>query len=482
MNKYLIIFLFVFLLLGLSKATVAKNEMVVSLNLKDCNNCVNALQTIRGVDTSNVKLTIVMEQKYRSDSAIIIRDNYLNEIPATLLWNDSLYQANIISSSISSVLYRGAQSSVKVPLKSIIGTNFVSVCNMMASQKFSLDVGHLNLGGGVSSFRFTGGKIYYLDEVRNEIGVHSLIDGTEHKMVISDSLWKHAFILRFGKDTQWRQSKEVIDALKIARYRDWLDFDITSDGSIFATAEFLFFKIRGVDTIGFKLYSLFEYAPSGLLKSIKTIEAIDPIDADNVTSAELRMYSSNQFYPRGFFVGDSVIAFSVMGKKPPRHGAVFYKPSEGESVIRFAGYTPFLLPEVYKDYGRRFSNAIFSQNGKYMTWGLSDIVYKTHSKDEKIETNFFKNVVQFSKEAPGYKRMTQELKVSDAFVYTLYWDTERDCEIYAAYNRATQKITEVELKMAKGFEVTLHIDDLDFNYIYYVNAESELVRLKIFNS
>src|SRR5690606_20736571 len=105
MNNYFKLSLIVYLLFCLNQTVVAKNEMVVSLNLKDCNNCVNALQAIRGVDTSNIKLTIVMEQKYRSDSAIIIRDNYLHEIPAILLWSDSLYQANIISSSISSVLY-----------------------------------------------------------------------------------------------------------------------------------------------------------------------------------------------------------------------------------------------------------------------------------------------------------------------------------------------------------------------------------------
>lgn len=485
-----------FVALFFSIKVIANNQVIISLNMNECNSCYNALSYLDDLD-KDIRLIYVFPEANRVDS-LDIQELFSLPERGQFIWSDQLNNLQLIDTFFSSITYSNIEghNPIAFSVKNELDGNLINYFNQLNKQEGVFHFNENIFTPAYSNYFLYEERLFWINRIKGELGYANFIDGKTGVFTnISQEMIDAAYLANF-------ESKEVAEArkavafdiaerYKLKMFQSFKNFDIYND-KLYTIVQYLDYEFKNdfKDTLELGFYALHIFNENKELEETYSLNY--SISEDNhyllmsIKNDLIDTFSYTVFPAFTFkMTSDSSFYVSVIGEGNTLHkdfkayflGEVYIENKKINSIQ----YIPAYLEERYRYLGYNHFSSQFSWNRKAFVNLLNDKVYikengeflnysMTMFGDISIEENMF-NVQHYN----------LFVNVFNDDIFILFKNNNM-IEYHKGNSITLRKYAKSIIKHTEILKFGNFIlpDHIDYNYVLYPISNNEIKRIKIY--
>lgn len=457
----------------------AKDKLLVVYNLDDCDACNAFVNNLEAIDTSNVNVTFVFMERYVNDKEDLVYMLGLKKVKVDYVFNDSLYYTYLNKGSSTYIFNYNGRDFYSNYVKNGLQADIINNINNLYSDKTVYNQNMVPLSNTINSLTQYGHEIYYIHPLRNTINKFSLLESVNGQTVE---------ILKFDKELISKAYRKIFNATAYQIQNDYLSknnlemnaklisFSRDSMGNLWVASnhQVLLYSEEYKDTVLTNISGLYKFDLNLNYLDFYPIHAMKDVDS-------LKF----QFKPVDYLA--SIFNFFIDGDELVSNVSKLYKSSGlpnyyyGRTSLNTIGELVVMketLPDNYKNVGYNFHNIMISNDYRFYTLHLDDVIYSFDAPP--IQLNLFKTPPPSMEKRPFPNSISTPV-YSNGKIYFTY-KSEGNHQI-AVYNLANNKLESTK-DVASIPEILncnkwAFFDTSNPNYYLLINENGYLQRMSI---
>lgn len=465
MKKY-VLFLFSFICTMFSQSNAKDFDIVITLNLKDCLNCVHAFYDMQQLkDKANIFL--VINEEYRSDSAYIDSTYHLSDLNPSYIWSDEIFSAYAPNGNSTVSLESRYKTKRLTYPTTLLPRDFVAFVAGLDNSRDTLFTDIPQIARGVEDIRFNGREMVLFVNYRKEIDVYDLVSQKlNYKINIGEELLRKTFAFTGLPPEDFDRQQKTMEAAGVPERYQIQGISFLAD-TIVTLFDTRYFSYGDLDTSlehSLSLVKFYKGKPVAVHKIDRHIELdhkiyhfrwpIYCLNGQTYIGIGYSPATPNRYFLGKFnLYGDEYRVEKGLNRKIP----ALYDRTEGCS-----------FPVYYQHH------YAFPLIGKIFSF----------DNDEEIDLKFFPKDNNFwGKDCNYCKMFIMSYIMNEEYVW-LVMDNNPDGKGFMVemvkYNISAGKAEFSKLKFPRSGNNVVALDPINPDYIIYKGKDARLIRTKVF--